>query len=154
MRTIEELKLLLTIDRNRLDEELVQQPQLYYEASEGYTDAAAKRDLSKLVLEQLEANIGKEYRSQSLEKVSDKRVNEHVTSHQLYTEQYERYLNYKSDAEKWDALVDAFRQRSSMARDLVQLMSIGFWSAGPASTLTQNYAEKYKQKREADKTKE
>jgi|SRR5579863_787680 len=153
MRTIEELQKELIINRIALDEELVQQPQLFWEASEGYTLASAQRDTAKLSLERAEADCAQHIRGGSLEKLSDKKVADAVMANPTYIGYYESYLQYKANAEKWSVLKDAFQQRSSMLRDLVQLMSIGYWGSGIANTLSDTYKEKYKQK-QLEKAKE
>jgi hypothetical protein len=152
MRTIEELQKELHINRIALDEELIQQPQLYWEASEGYTIAASNRDTAKLSLDRAEADCALHIRGQQLEKLSDKKVADAVLADPTYIGYYESYLQYKALTERLAALRDAFQQRSSMLRDLVVLTNIGYWGSG-LPDWTESYKEKYKARQEANKTK-
>lgn len=148
-RSLEELAVEITIDKNKLDDELIRQPQLFWEISEGYADAVSKRDQSKQVLEQLEADVGSAFRLSDFSgKVTEAKVNEHVQCHPNYVNQYQLYLGYKAKAEAWAGLKESFSQRCSMLRELVTLHTTGYWGSGVDSKMIETYKNHYRNRNE------
>lgn len=148
-RSLEELAVEITIDKNKLDDELIKQPQLYWEVSEGYADAISKRDQSKQVLEQVEATTGSAYRlSDYSGKVTEAKVNEHVKADSSYVQQYQLHIAYKAKAEAWSGLKESFSQRCSMLRELVTLHTTGYWGSGVDSKSIEVYKKAYRDRNE------
>lgn len=145
MHTIEELKGFLVLDRNNLDEELLRQPQLFYDISEHYAEALKNRDLAKQVLEQGRATLADQFRKTSLEKVTEARVVEHVEAHPSYVAQHQAHINYKFQAELLSGLREAISDRLSAIRELVALHVTGYWGTGVGvnETKLQSYKEQY-----------
>lgn len=128
--TLEELKQKIEINKFTLDDELVKQPQLFWETCEGYAIAADKRDTAKHIAQKMAAELAAMFRGNSIEKVTEAKVTEHVEGHPSYVEQYKHYLQYKKDAELWAGMRDTFAQRQSMIRDLVSIHTTGYFGSG------------------------
>lgn len=131
--TLEELKQAISINKFELDEELVRQPQLFWECCEGYATAADKRDTAKHILQTKAATLAAIFRASSLEKVTEAKVTEHVESNPDYIAQGQFYLQYKKEAELWSGMRDTFAQRQSMIRDLVDNHKTGYFASGLTS---------------------
>jgi hypothetical protein len=147
IHTLEELQGLVVIDRNHLDEELIKQSQLFWEAGEGFAQAVSKQDQAKQVLEQVAATTASSYRSNSIEKITEAKITEHVDSHPDYIQQYRLYLTYKGEADRWMAIKNAYAHRNEMLRSLVSLVNIGYWNSSSVSDeQIQSYKNSYRNK--------
>jgi len=143
-RTLVELKAEIPFDKWKLDDEVVKQAQLYDEAGDGWAEAVSKRDQAKQVLEQLEAELAHAFRNESMEKITEARVTEHVARHPDYVQQYRLYLNYKRESDEWLVLKEAFAQRCTMIREEVNLHTTGYWGSGVDSGMIESYKSKYR----------
>jgi len=129
MQSLSELKEQLAIDKSVLDDEVIRQPVLFYAISEAMTDAIAVRDAAKEDLATTDAELDKVVRMQmaGLEKYTEAMVKNAVQIHPRHKKAFNAYLDAKSDADKLEALKDAFKQRSYMLRDLVSLYSANYF---------------------------
>jgi hypothetical protein len=139
MHTLEQLEAMLIINRENLEEELLHQPQLFYEVSESHAEAMSKRDMAKHAADTMFADLGMQYRAtHSTEKVTEAATERAVTADPTYVKQLDWYLKYKAESDKWGALQDAYAQRVSMLRDLIQLLVQGYWGTGITKTDAMN----------------
>lgn len=114
---IEEWKKLLRIDPNNIDEELIQQPVVFEEISEAYILAAAKRDLAKENLANVEASLDLNLR-ETVSKFTETKIKNLVLTDPKYQEAMTKYLDLKLEAEKLSILKDSFFQRHSLLKEL------------------------------------
>lgn len=122
----EELEDSLKIDRNALDEELIQHSQLFHTVSESAVLAAAERDQAKEELDSVYASEDKEVRLNWEEvsdglKMTETTVANAAKSSTAYKEALETYQEKRLHAAQWLALKDAFHQRGYMLRELCGL---------------------------------
>lgn len=115
----------LAIDTDALDACLEEQPDLYWHVSEQYADAVARRDAAKLTLEQVMAELDEKFRSAAA--AADQKITETALQRKLATspriqELERKLLELRADADKWQALKEAFQQRSFMLRELVAML--------------------------------
>ena len=143
MFTLEQLQGFLPINKDKLDEELERNSQLFWEASDQYAEAANKRDQAKQVLAQLDANIGAQFRQTSVDRVSEAKVTEFIEANLEHVQQYRMYLNYKFEAERWGGMKDAFEQRLHALRGLVSLTTMGYYGSGVDQKMIESYTTKY-----------
>lgn len=126
MKTINREQLLadLEIDREDLDTCLIKQPELFYHVSEAYVVTVSERDEVKLRLEEAIAELDQQIRRKAAE--DDERVTEATIQQRIKAapriQQLQReYLSARQAADSWQALKEAFQQRSYMLRELVAL---------------------------------
>jgi hypothetical protein len=130
MIKIEELKKQLAISRHNLDEEVANQPMLFYEIAEQYEIAAAEADAAKEELATTDARldtVGREVLAEKYDKVTEAMVRNYVQTEHNHDSAFRAYLNAKERAGKLAALRDAFKQRGYMLRDLASLQSASFF---------------------------
>lgn len=123
--TVEQLKSSLAIDEDALDDCLMEQPDLYYHVAEGFAMAVARRDQAKLQLEETTAELDGQYRQQALaaeEKLTEAALTRKLTATPRLQILERGLLDLKAEADRWQALKEAFQQRSFMLRELVQMM--------------------------------
>lgn len=127
----------LKIDKHALDEELVEQPQLFYHAAQQYVLASSRRDAAYDEIKLTEAALNEEVRRELLklnDKVTEAMVNSSVISHPMRVKAIEDHLAAKKEADEWSALKEAFGQRAYMLRDLVQLFVANYFATSSVST--------------------
>lgn len=123
-KDLETLREQLQIDRDDLDTCLVEQPDLYYHVAEAYVLAVAKRDEAKLDLEQATADLDKQFREAAAaaeEKVTEAALSRKLASAPRIQKLERELLGLRVEADKWQALKEAFQQRSFMMRELVAM---------------------------------
>ena len=123
--TIDELKSLLLINKDSLDEELVRQPKLFDEAGELYVQAAAERDYAKEALKELDASLYAKHRK-NLEKTEERKPSEAMITNAVlldpaHKKAAHRLIGAIEKADLYGATKDAFFQRAYILRDLAQL---------------------------------
>jgi hypothetical protein len=127
IQTISDGERYLRIDRNNLDKDVIQQPQLYWEVSRNLTEALDKKDQLKDLMERTFAKISNDIRGEE-PKSTESKLKELTTIDPEYQTSRNDYLNAKAIADKWQALKDAFSQRSFMLKELVSLYSANYFS--------------------------
>lgn len=126
--SIEEWRGYLAIDKMALDDEVVRQPSLFYEVSEAYAEAVVERDACKEQLAMTDAELDAEIRVKAGdEKITETAVKGRVQVSKKHKKSFDEYLAAKEYADKLDALKDAFKQRSSMLRDLASLFVANYF---------------------------
>lgn len=133
MRSREELRELVGIDVNQLEEECAQQPQLYEEACDLQALAKAEAKAAKHFLEQVKAEVMLDYRSGKT--TSDVKITE--TSIVALADAHKDVIDAKQalvDAEKesWrcDGLAGAFDHRRSMLSNECGLYESQYYHSG------------------------
>lgn len=123
--TLEQLRGMLAIDEDRLDECLMEQSDLFYNVAEGFALATARRDAAKLDLEQLTASIDSSIRAryaQREERLTETAISRLVAADHNIQNLERELLGYRAECDKWQAMKDAFSQRSYMLREIVRLL--------------------------------
>src|SRR5882672_5905581 len=114
---IEEFKGYLVIDKNSLDHEITQHPELLFKVSEAYAQAVAERDRFKEALAIVDAALDAEIRADlEGEKVTEAIVKNKVQVHEGHAKSLDEYLNAKYTADVLGALRDSFSTRGHMLR--------------------------------------
>jgi hypothetical protein len=122
--TLADLRSKLSIDKDDLDEALVEQPDLYYHVADAYVTAVAERDASKLDLEQATAELDEQYRKKAVEeeeKLTEAALRNKIISTPRIQKLEKDLLYLRAEADRWQALKEAFQQRSFMLRELVAM---------------------------------
>lgn len=125
---IEELKPNLQINLAAIENDLMKQPQLFDEVGELYATCVAHRDSMKAELDELDAQLGTNIRTEALQdgtKITETRIEELILTNPNHKQMMTDFINSKLIAEKAQALRDSFSQRSSMLRDLTTLQAGG-----------------------------
>jgi hypothetical protein len=129
--TLAELQQQLAIDKSVLDDEVIRQPVLFYSISEQLTDAIADRDYAKEVLGAIDAELYGVWRRKLAKdtklRVTEKMVENAVLTDPKHEKAFSEFLDAKTKADKYQALKEAFQQRSYMLRDLVSLYSANYY---------------------------
>lgn len=123
---IEEMKAYLKIDKNSLDEEIVQQPSLLGAVSDAFAMAAAERDHAKEEAAVVDGELDALYR-QDHEKATEGAIKAMIQADRLHMIAYEAYLKSKQKADRLQALKEAFQSRGYMLRDLVSLYTANYY---------------------------
>ncbi|ATI19150.1 hypothetical protein KF4_068 [Vibrio phage vB_VpaS_KF4] len=117
----------LRIDKNDLDNELVEQSHLFFEVSERLTWAKAERDEVKRECDELAGELKADLFAEN-PKLADTKATAIVKKDPDYQERYRE----KSDADRivgaWEALVEAFKSRGYMLRQLADLYVANYYS--------------------------
>lgn len=130
MKNVSDYREALIINKHNLDLELTRQPELFFEVAEAYTEAASMRDALYENTKNTDSSVNMEIREDYANKgtkITEAQITALVQTHPDHVQAYEDYLNAKRTAEEFSALKDAFHQRSSMLRDLVQLYATGYF---------------------------
>ena len=143
---IAELRTYLQIDKLALDDEVVRQPSLFYEVSEAYAEAAAERDMLKEHLAGIDAELDKRFRKEG-EKATEGKIKAQIQSYKAHQEAFDEWLEAKKQADKLQALKDAFQQRSYMLRDLVSLHNANYFEESSLKTTANQDRVVYHQRR-------
>lgn len=123
----------LAIDKSALDKELQEHPTLYYEVSELYAEACARRDFLKEQVSLTDAELSSKH-TRLLEKEFGKAtvsaIAAAVNADPKHQKAFERHIKAKEVADNAGALKDAFHQRSYMLRELCGLFISNYFQSG------------------------
>lgn len=129
MRPINFYKDQLKINPHLLDDTLMEQSQMFYEIGESLEEAVEQRDLAKKRVEEVEAEIIDEIISDSgTKKPSNDSLKRMAVQDPRYKSAYGNYLEQKREAGQWQALKEAFQQRSYSINRLVELYIAQYWT--------------------------
>lgn len=123
-KQIKELEQSLRINDIDLDNEVMHQAELYYHVASAYAQAQSEMARAWDDVKSTDANLDKairEHYRESGEKTTEARIAADVQVAPERISAYEHYLNKKLQADRLQALKEAFSQRSYMLRDLIQL---------------------------------
>lgn len=141
----------LRIDKQALDDEIVQQPGLFYRVCEAYVEAAAERDAAKEHLAMVDAGLDGEARHRAEvdgEKITEGAIRGKVVLHKKHEAAFNAYVTAKTRADKLEAMKDSFKQRSFMLRDLAQLYVANYYESNSVQGIDRNDTAVYKKHRE------
>lgn len=127
----------MSIDRNALEEEIVRQPQLYFEASELLTSINNRRDAIKEDLEVLGSEINLDLREQydrDKVKYTEGSLKAEVQLDEDYEKLNKEYRLYKALSGKAQALQSAFETKTRMLSHLARLYVANYYSDPTVST--------------------
>lgn len=129
---LEEFRSYLKVNKNRLDDELVQQPSLLFEVSEELLRAIDARDALKndlMVIEAEEDTRIRKAADQAEEKVTEGAVKAKVATSKKRQAAYATYMDQKAVADQLSALKEAFIARGYAIRDLCQLTVANYFQS-------------------------
>lgn len=133
--TIEELEGKLVIDKNKLDDELIHQPELFYEAGYLHVRAASKADQCKNERDQAYGRAAAAAREQLMTdqgKATDKAVEALAEQNKEYQTAVRDYVDACRVRDRAEVLKDAFKQRSYMLDPLCSLQATAYASTRSA----------------------
>lgn len=119
----------LTIDRDDLDNALINQSNLFYRVAKWSVRAQTSLEEAKADLDRIEQEISLQVRKQATAatgdekapKITDKHVATVVASTPKYQKQENELLKAKARVASWSILKDSYMYRASMLKSLVQL---------------------------------
>jgi len=128
VKELDDFKKYLKIDEHALDKEVSRQPELFFEVAQRSAIKLGERDAAKLALEQAYAVVSLGIREDNVgKKTTEGLIDQLTKSDDAYISYQDDYLTAKQLAESWDALKDAFSQRSFMLRELASLYIAGYF---------------------------
>jgi hypothetical protein len=144
---IDEFKKYLRIDKQALDDEVMQQPGLFFEVSEAYAQAVAERDALKEELNVMDGRLYVGYKGldpKSTDTAIKSRINADPKHQQAFTE----WLEAKEHADRLAALKDSFFQRSEMLKTLGRLHASNYFEQTSVRSTQSTDAMVYQRRRE------
>jgi hypothetical protein len=136
---IAELEFAMLVDKDALDDALIQQPDLIYRVSKTIVERVSQRDAAHQDHREAEALADAEVRrdaSIAEEKVTADAVKASVRVHPKVIRAADKLAELTYRVNQWGALKEAFVARGHVLRDLVSLHGNNYWSdasAGRAS---------------------
>ena len=127
MNDLEYYKQKLIIDKNNLDDCIIEQPALFQQVSSIYTQRLAERDYAYEQYKKEYARLFVEYKN-SGEKLTDKLVDSMILTSPTYVEKRNEFLNKQQEANEWAALKEAYAQRNYMLKELSNLFSASYYT--------------------------
>lgn len=129
----ENMALGIKIDRDALDDCLVQQPQLYYEVSERLALAISRRDAQKDEVKVVESEVDEIVRQDAVEeekKITEAGVKAQVAQHKDVIAARKMLTQLDTEIGRLSALKEAYSQRSHALRELCGLYAANYWGDG------------------------
>ena len=128
-KLVDNLKLMLEINKHGLDDELIKQPSLFFQVGEEYSIAVAERDACKEELATVDAELDGRIRAKLAQKrsgekgdkVTEAMVKNGIQVHPSHAAAFDTYILAKTRADILQSLKDSFQQRSYMLRELASL---------------------------------
>lgn len=114
----------LRIDKNNLDDALVEQPEIFFRVSEKLAFAISRRDAAKNELELVEAEVDSVIRLKMRDdriKTTEKEIEAEKLQHRDVRGAQDNLIHLTHQAARWQALQHAMQQRSYVLKDLVAL---------------------------------
>lgn len=122
--TFEELRDLLALDVDALDECLMEQAKLYEVVAESSVTAETARDKAELELEELVSQVDKEIRETAVVsggKLTESAIKAEIALDRNVKASNRTVLDLQHEAKRWRALERSFDQRADMLKKLVDL---------------------------------
>ena len=144
----------LLIDKDNLDEEVVRQPEFYFEVAKASVELTSKKDFLYEKAKRVEAE-----RTLAIKKMLDDQgvratemlVNAHLKNDALYQQARNEFLEAAKEAELASALKSAFFMRGQMLRDLVQLYMSEYYGTNSIKEGGMSYEKRQKEYEELKK---
>ena len=108
----------IPIDKDRLDLELMQHPQLVYDAMTAHAESLSKRDHAKNQIREAENRAKAKYRGET-EKPTEAGATRYASEDADVLKAIKRHEALVKKARDWDAVVEAVRSRGPMLNKLV-----------------------------------
>jgi hypothetical protein len=143
MKTYEQLRELLVIDRNHLDDDLATNSQLLAEVHEQFADALDKKDSSAEILKGKDAEISLRIRA-SGEKTTEDKIKAMILVDPEHRAQANFALACAKEAIRWQGLVKSYDSRGRALSALVELHKSGYWGSGIQARYADAYAAEEK----------
>lgn len=131
-----ELRQALLIDKNSLDDDLVEQPDLFYRVSEQYTQARSFQDQIKTEITQLESELGAQIREEAelnKAKVTVDAVKQEIAGSPKMIALQKEFWDAATTVGKWASLKESYDMRASALKSLVQLYASNYFSVQTGS---------------------
>lgn len=138
--TLQELEGSLEIDQDDLDSCLTRQPGLFNLVANQVITANSRRDTLKMQLEEVRAQLDQDIRQKAQEdsegdNAPKMKLTETAIQNQLRTmprlkEAQRELMTASTQAERWQALKEAYLQRSYMLKELVAIQLAQFYNLG------------------------
>ena len=128
---VAEFRSLLKIDRHDLDEEIQQQPTLYYQVAAEEVRVRSLLDKAESDLEYMAAALDSHIREEAEnadESITESGVKSKIRQHKEYRSASALVIVLKERVGNLGVLKDSFRSRSYMLRDLVELYVAGYYT--------------------------
>jgi hypothetical protein len=129
--TAADLEKLLRIDRNALDEACIIQPDAFYRVAKRLALAISQRDQASMRLKETEAEVDGDIRHEAAvhdEKVTDKAVEARKRIDKKVLDAQDAYHEISNEVGRLTALKEAFQQRSTMIKAMIELHITGYYS--------------------------
>lgn len=129
--TLDDYRKCLAINKYTLDDEFVEQADIFYRVSEAAAIAVSVRDAAKDTLARGKAQLELELRKDAVDskvRVTDKEILANVEADEGTLVLTTDYLDKRTDADLWFALKESFIQRSYMLRNLGSIYIAGYYS--------------------------
>lgn len=146
MKFFDEFKKQLEIDKLSLDDEIINQPQLFCEVSEKYAEAISIRDALKEELAVIDASVDSELRKNS-EKITEPRIKSRILLDKRHTVAFAKYLNAKLEADMLGVLKDSYEQRSDALKRLANLYVANYYDNSSIQATSSQDKAVYSQRR-------
>lgn len=143
----------LQINRDMLDEELVKHPHNFWHVGEAHARAIDAKDTAKFALERVAAELDKDIRDNAIadgEKITEVQVKAQLIREPEYHRAQRTYLTACLDADRWKALLEAYRQRGDVLRGMIQLANMRNYSDSFATTDRRDARERITERRRGD----
>lgn len=127
----DELKSGLRIDKHNLDDELQRQAELYNKCGEALAYATSERDAAKEDLARTDAELYDNVARED-DKLSDTKIRSRVMLRPEHDEATDKYARSRLAVEKLTSMLEAYRQRSSMLRQLAEMYIANYYSSDSA----------------------
>ena len=148
MSKVDEMRHLVQIDPDNLDQSVIEQPVYYFMIAEAFVEAASERDAAEEALKEVEARLNIDLRVELEDagyKVTEGLVASHVRTHSDRVEASEHYLAKKHEAAQLQELKHGMEQRAHMLRELGKLWVTNYYDDGEVKTpgTMQHYQEHF-----------
>jgi predicted AAA+ superfamily ATPase len=127
METIDDLRKLLKINKNKLHEECSRFPSIIELVYNKTVEAISVRDALKEEKDKVYAELFLE-KKKSMDKVTETLADSLVRVDPRYVEISNSYLEAKKKADEYIALKDSFFQKGQMLKILADLFVSGYWT--------------------------
>lgn len=154
----DELRRRLRIDKNALDDEVEQQPEIYGDVGDAAAMAKSQVESLEEQLKELESELDGRIRSDhSDERITENEIKALIAADPRRKEMVIDILNAKHLQRKLEALTTSFRHRSYALRDMVDLYLSSYYSSRSASGTkeahkdveTERYQENMRERRKS-----
>src|SRR5688572_7391907 len=137
----------LRIDKNALDDAVIEQPSLLYAVSEELAAATARRDELKELLATTDAKLDAKYRKDLNGKNTDTAIKNRVQKSQEHSDAFRAFISAKERADVLYALKDAFQARSYALRELCELYVANYFEEGSLRSTDKTDTVVYQERR-------